>query len=144
MKKKPLVKSVMTPFPYSIDRNEPVEIAEKMMKEHEIRHLPVTEQGKLVGVITRQDVKRAMVFGQNAVSKEECLVKNICEEEPYIVDLYEPLENVVINMAEKHVTSALVVKKGKLVGIFTVADACRFLGKLLRSPFSSGNDDMAA
>jgi len=39
--------------------------------------------------------------------------------------------------------SALVVRKGKLVGIFTVTDACRVLGEILKGRFDGGDDDVA-
>jgi hypothetical protein len=46
-------------------------------------------------------------------------------------------------MAEHCLDSALVVKDGRLAGIFTVSDACRQFGRLLRSLFPPGGDDAA-
>jgi CBS domain-containing protein len=53
----PQLKNVMTPFPYSVDVEAPVDEAERFMREHKIRHLPVMEKGVLKGVITDRDIK---------------------------------------------------------------------------------------
>ncbi len=62
----------------------------------------------------------------------------------YVVELSEPLDIVVLHMARQRIDSALVVKNERLVGIFTMTDACRFLGGLLRSLFPRGQGDDAA
>jgi len=40
------------------------------------------------------------------------------------VDLNTPLDRVLYEMADRQVDATLVVRKGKLVGVFTVMDAC--------------------
>ena len=52
MKEIPQVKSVMTPFPYSIDLHEPLARARAIMTEHGFHHLPVMREGELVGVVS--------------------------------------------------------------------------------------------
>ena len=47
-------------------------------------------------------------------------------------------------MAEQRMGSALVVRRGKLVGVFTVTDACRLLAAWLRERFPDpAGDDVA-
>ena len=60
MNRIPPIKAVMTPFPTSIDIADSLQAALAMMQEHEIRHLPVTEQGQLVSVITDRDIRLAI------------------------------------------------------------------------------------
>ena len=60
------------------------------------------------------------------------------------MELSEPLDVVLRRMVQANVESALVVKEGRLVGIFTRTDACRCFGELLRSLFPRGHDDDAA
>jgi CBS domain-containing protein len=43
-------------------------------------------------------------------------------------------------MAERRIGSAIVVKGDKLVGIFTVTDACRALADVLKIPDSESDD----
>ena len=140
MKAIPPIKAVMTPFPYWIEIDAPVASAREMMTRQAIRHLPVMERGRLVSVLTEKDVARPQ---QSSDSKWR-LVRDVCEIEAYVVGLSEPLDRVLLHMAQNHVGSALVVKDGKLAGIFTVTDACRSYGNLLRSLFPAGGDDEAA
>lgn len=47
----------MTPFPYSVDANASVDKALQFMRQHKIRHLPVTEDGVLAGIVSDRDIK---------------------------------------------------------------------------------------
>jgi acetoin utilization protein AcuB len=143
MKHIPLMKSVMTPFPYSIDSNATIREAQAMMADHDIRHLPVKNDGKLVSVITDRDIKLA-THATVERSIGELRVRDLCVAEAYIVDLTERLDSVLLRMAQRHIGSVLVAKNGKLVGIFTTTDACRNYGEYIRSLFPTGNGHDAA
>ena len=54
----PAVKTVMTPFPYSVHPDAPVAEARALMRRHGIRHLPVLRDHALVGIITEADFVR--------------------------------------------------------------------------------------
>lgn len=143
MKHVPLMKSVMTPFPYSIDINATIREAQAMMSDHDIRHLPVKDNGELVSVISDRAIRLAT---QASVERsiDQLRVRDLCEAEAYIVDLTERLDSVLLRMAQRHIGSVLVAKNGKLVGIFTTTDACRCYGEYLRSLFPTGNGHDAA
>ena len=53
----PSLASAMTPFPYSVDVEAPVDEALRFMREHRIRHLPVIDGGKLAGLVSDRDIK---------------------------------------------------------------------------------------
>jgi acetoin utilization protein AcuB len=138
MRRIPNIKAVMTPFPYSIEIERPLRDAVAMMREHDFRHLPVVDDGRLVGVLSER------LLGQAAGSaREDARVRDAPMAEAYVVGLDERLDNVVLAMAERHLGSALVVREGRVVGIFTSTDACRHLGEVLRSDFPVGGDDVA-
>lgn len=139
----PSIKAVMTPFPYAVDIDDPVTKAEDIMSEHGLRHVPVEESGKLVGVATHRDIALLVNPALDVKSRARIKVRSVCAREPYVVDLNTPLADVLLEMAGRHIGSALVVRKGKLVGIFTVTDACRVLGEMLKGRFDSGDDDVA-
>ncbi len=143
MRHVPLIKSVMTPFPYSIAMDARIEDAQAMMAEHDIRHLPVKESGKIVSVISDRDIRLTLQSGSQR-DKDSLRVRDVCVHETYIVELNERLDSVLLHMARYHIGSALVVKNGKLAGIFTTTDACRCYGEYLRSLFPTGNGHDAA
>jgi CBS domain-containing protein len=140
----PPIKAVMTPFPYSVSLDDPAEKAGEMMTAHEIRHLPVVDDGRLVGVVTRRELE---VAGQPALAgglERPLAVRDLCREGAcLVVDFDEPLDNVLLRMAERHLDSALVVRQDKLVGIFTVTDACRGFAEALRADRPAAGDDAA-
>ena len=132
----PMVKSVRSPFPYSIDCHESLEQAAAMMESHAIRHLPVMERGELVGVVSARDLSRA--------TKSDRQVEDVAHLEVYVVDLSTPLDRVLLHMARGHIDAALVVKKERLVGIFTLTDACKQFSDCLQAILPSGKGDEAA
>lgn len=141
MKRIPTIKSVMTPFPYSIGIDQPLAAAVEMMKEHGFRHLPVVEGEQLIGVLSERLVREASERARQTDSAPS--VRDAPILEAYVVDLDARLDNVVLAMADRHLGSALVVKDGRLAGIFTSTDACRCLGEYLQSEFPVGGDEVA-
>jgi CBS domain-containing protein len=131
MKGRPLLKDVMTPFPYSIDVEAPVVEAVRVMREHKIRHLPVTEKGALKGLVSDRDIKLMVGPDFAHPSAHELKVRDAMVDECYTVDLAAPLGSVLEHMAVNHIGSAVVTRKGKLAGVFTSTDACRAFSEYL-------------
>jgi CBS domain-containing protein len=52
------VESVMTRDPITIDVDQPLERAEQLMSQHQIRRLPVCENDRPIGMITQADIAR--------------------------------------------------------------------------------------
>jgi len=131
VKRNPQVIAFMTPFPYSIDVDAPLEEAHALMREHRFHHVPVTSNGAIVGVITDRDIK--LILGPDCGSPDETqlTVRDAYVEKPCVVPASMPGARVARIMAEGHIGSAIVTKHDKLVGIFTVTDACRALADVL-------------
>jgi acetoin utilization protein AcuB len=140
MRRIPQIKSVMTPFPYSIVPDDSLTDVRRMMNTHGIRHRPVKEGNALIGVITDRDIR--LVSG--AQPDHERKVRDAYIPHAYTVELREPLDNVLLHMAAHHIGSAIVTKNSKLVGLFTVTDACRCFGEFLRDQLLPGQGDDAA
>lgn len=135
MKGIPTIKSAMTAFPYSVDVNAPIGEAQEFMREHRIRHLPVTKEGILAGVVTDRDIKLLLGPDFDYPEPQELKVGDAMVEQAYVVDLSTPLESVLSHMAEHRLGSALVTRKDKLVGVFTSSDACRAFAEFLHVQF---------
>ena len=144
MKQIPPIKAVMTAFPYSVESEQPVAKARKMMTEHGIRHLPVVKDGKLISVVTDRDIRLALRRTEAPPREGDLLVRDVRARDAFIVELTEPLDVVVLHMARDRIDAALVVKSDRLVGIFTMTDACQFLGDLLQALFPRDHGDDAA
>jgi len=151
MKRMPKIKLVMTPFPYSIELHESLAAARVMMAEHGIHHLPVSDDGHLVGVISARDVDTALAVDPDTPASGRG-IRSCYSTDIYVVGLSTPLDQVLLKMAERHIRCAVVLKGDKIAGIFTVTDACLRFADLLRSTYeptpegddNGGDDDQAA
>lgn len=134
----------MTPFPYSISETAPLEEARVFMQAKGIRHLPVTRDGVPIGIITDRDIK--LILGPDFAypDPDELTVAQVMIKDVYAVDLGERLDNVLAHMTAHHLGSALVTRKGKLVGVFTATDACRAFAEHLREEFGPSGGDLIA
>lgn len=144
MKKMPMLKTAMTPFPYSVGLDASFDKASELMGHHNVRHLPVTKDNQVVGVITDRDMTSAMHVRSQSNDSGGLSVSDLYIADPYIVSVDEPLDNVLLTMAERHIGSAIVTKAGKLVGMFTAVDACRSFGEHLREHFPQPTNDKVA
>ena len=140
----PSIGSVMTPFPYVVQVDASVLTARALMVEHNVRHVPVKDGDALVGILTDRDLKRAMDPDLGLTPKEELFVRDVFLPDAFVVELTEPLDKVLDEMVARHIGSALVVKKGRLVGIFTAIDACRVFSHHLQSLFPARTGGGAA
>jgi acetoin utilization protein AcuB len=140
----PQIISVLTPFPHSVDIDAPIHEARTFMRQFNIRHLPVTENKKLAGIITDRDIKLILGPEFDFPTEEELTVRDAYIDDAYVVDVSTPLDEVLFTMAEKHIGSALVTKQDKLVGIFTSNDACRHFAEFIRERVRTPSGDDAA
>lgn len=116
--------------PVYVDENDSMKKAMDLLKEHEIRHLPVLKDGeKLVGIVSERDIKQASPSPATALEIREIYylldkvkVKQIMTRRPYTVSPSAPIEEAALIMREKKIGSLPVIENGKLVGIITEAD----------------------
>jgi acetoin utilization protein AcuB len=99
------------------------------MHEHHIRHLPVLNGGRLVGMITERDI--ALVEGLKGVDVEALTVEEAMSTQTYSVSPDAPLDEIAREMASKKFGSAVVEQNHKIVGIITTVDICQALADLL-------------
>ena len=131
MKAIPPLQKYMTTTPHSIGKDQTLERAHQVMRDHRIRHLPVLEGGKLVGIVTERDLH--LVETLRDVDPREVLVEEAMSTHVYAVAPDTALDVVAESLAEHKYGSAVVIQNGKVVGIFTTNDACRALVELLHT-----------
>ncbi len=128
MKSVPSIEKYMTPVPHTINPKMPLKKAIEMMRENHIRHVPVLEAGKVIGILSDRDVQWASTFNE----QKETLVEEVMTPDPYTVRPYTLLDEVVFHMAEHRYGCAVISQiNGKVLGIFTATDGLRLLGEIL-------------
>lgn len=134
MKQAPRIDKYMTAMPHTIGKDIPIKKALEMMREHQIRHLPVYDGGKLVGVVTDRDIKLASSFKHSG----ELVAEDVMTPDPYTVKPDAPLGTVVSEMAEHKYGCAIVVQdNAKVVGIFTTVDGFVVLGGMIKEHYKT-------
>jgi len=132
----PTIGSVMTRAPYSVDIDLPLPAAEDMMIDEEVRHLPVTDNGALVGVLSDRDVSfLANTPGADAI-RNRLKVRDVCALNVYSVGPDQRLDEVLEQMAERRIGSVIVTEGEEITGVFTATDACRRFAEFLKKPRS--------
>lgn len=128
----PEIRRIMTPFPHAIAADAPLSEAREFLNLHRLHHLPVMDGERLVGVISDRDIKLLLGLDPDYAQRSGLQVREAMATDIYVVDLSTPLDQVLDTMVERRIGSALVTRKGRLAGVFTVTDACRELARLLR------------
>ena len=132
MKAMPKISKHMTTLPHTVNPKLSIKEAYNLMTTEDIRHLPVLESGRLVGVISDRDVKFASSFGNPST----LLVEDVMSQDVYSVHPDTELDNVVDTMSLSKFGCAVIQQENKkVVGIFTATDSLRVLAAVLRSHY---------
>lgn len=130
-----LVKDWMSKSVITADANDSMQEAMGRLKENKISMLPVIKKGKLVGVVTDRDLKRASASDATTLEVHELLflitkikVQEIMTENPVTIPFDSTVEEAAEVLLEKKISGAPVVdEKGKVIGIITKNDLFRVL-----------------
>jgi acetoin utilization protein AcuB len=135
---KRLVADIMTSNPVTVTPRNAIRTAINLMREGGYRRLPVVDRGRLVGIITDRDLRRAANspfvvreqwydnFILDHIEVGSCMTPNPLTIEP------STLIAEAARMMRNHKIGGLpVVEEGQLVGIVTETDLLDFLISLL-------------
>ena len=117
----PQIKDVMTSTPVTVEPSTTAVEAAKLMTREDVGPLPVVEGEQLVGIVTDRDlVARVLAEGRDpsSVTVGEIASSNVVAVEPS-----EDLDQALMKVAQHQVRRLPVVESGRLVGIFSEADA---------------------
>jgi acetoin utilization protein AcuB len=130
-----LVKNWMSKNVVTIEVEDSMQQAISLMKEHKIRMLPVLQRGKLVGVVSDTDLKRASASDATMLDVHEMLyliskikIKDIMTKDPITVPPDCTVEETAELLMEQKVSGVPVVDEdGKVVGVITRDDLFKVL-----------------
>jgi len=128
-----LVKDRMSVHPLTISQDESLFGAHRYMEEQNIRHLPVVDKaGKMVGVVTEDDLLKAEPSGVTLLSVWEInslltkvKVKDVMVRDVITTTEDTPIEEAAHLLLEHKIGCLPVMRDGKLVGIITESDIFR-------------------
>jgi CBS domain-containing protein len=110
----------MTAEPRSIEPSQPVLEAARLMRDEDVGSLPVTEEGRLIGMITDRDIVIRVVA--EGMKPESATVGEASSRDPVSVEPDYDLSEALQLMARHQVRRLPVVEGERLVGILAQAD----------------------
>lgn len=120
------VRELMTPTPISVSPRTPVDEARALMQQHRIRHLPVLDHERLVGMVSDRDIRLVLPSPATSLSVYEIgylltrlTVVEIMARFPITIAPDRPVTEAVRRMLANKVGALPVVAQGKVVGIVT-------------------------
>ena len=122
------VEEFTSPALITIGESENMDRALELMQEHGIRHLPVIEDKKIVGIISERDVLTHIGKDWGKMLKAEEIMNTS------ILSVYvnDNLGEVAYQLSAQKKGSAIVLDtEGNLYGIFTTTDALNALVEIL-------------
>ncbi|MBE0618150.1 MAG: CBS domain-containing protein, partial [Proteobacteria bacterium] len=133
-----LIKHLMTPDPISISPEKSVADAREIMTEKGIRHLPVMDEGRLVGLVTRSSLAQALPGLGTGLTRFEynyltssTKIREVMIPDPALGTEDMAAEEGARIMNSKRISSLVVVRDHKPVGIITDTDICEAMLELL-------------
>jgi CBS domain-containing protein len=118
------VSDAMTRSPASCEPTTPLRLVAQLMMDHECAAIPVTESGKLVGIITDRDIAcRAVALRDDAPT----LPAASCMSRPVItIEVDDTIEDAAALMEENAIHHLPVIRgDGSLAGILAQSDLGR-------------------
>ena len=130
-----LVKNWMSKTVITADENDSMNEVMGLMKEHDIGMVPVMKKGKLVGIVTDRDLKRASASDATTLEVHELLfliskikLKDIMTKDPITVPFDFTVEEAAEVLMKNRISGAPVVDQdGQIVGTITKGDLFRVL-----------------
>jgi acetoin utilization protein AcuB len=126
----PPISRYMTRQPWTIERGATLTAAHELMRAHAIRHLPVMEAGKLVGMVSQRDLH--LIETLRDADPDEVEVEDAMTEQVYVAAPLDDVAEVVDRMADRKLGSVVVMDHARVEGIFTSIDALQVLADVLR------------
>ena len=131
------VRDVMSREVHTVKRNDELAIADALMKQKRVRHLPVLdEDGKVCAVVSQRDLfrgalLRALGYGSRA---EELMLKQVAVKEAMSAEIQTtapdtPVADAARLMIERKIGCLPVIESGRLIGIVTETDFVRLVAE---------------
>lgn len=122
-----IVKEVMSKKVTTVKKDQTLAKAHDLMVKHSIRHLPVVDNKRLLGIITESDLRSA-ILQQNSSSNEDYVphskmkISDYMTEDPLTVSPETNIEDAALLIYREKIGAVPVTSNDKLVGIISILD----------------------
>jgi CBS domain-containing protein len=131
------VRDIMTTEVTTLGRNDSLQLAKDIMTLGRVRHFPVIDDGKVVGVVSQRDLYKAslgsvMKYGEKAQRAflEGIVVKEVMSDPPITIAPHASVQEAARLMMEKKIGCLPVLEGAQLVGIVTETDMLKLVAEM--------------
>lgn len=121
-----IVEQIMKTEVYTLSPKQTLDAALKLMKEKNIRHIPIVDDSeKVVGLITSHDVNNVLPSRLKIESNHNIYdtpIENFMMKDIIVGHPLDFVEDVALTFYESKISCLPIISKGKLVGIITSSD----------------------
>jgi CBS domain-containing protein len=135
--KEGVVREIMMGSPVTLKPDDTLDLANDVIALGRIRHIPVIEDGRLVGLLSERDLIGAaasQIFGLKQKSKsallKSVLIKDVMKKRVITVKPETPIKEAAHLLAEKKIGCVPVVNNGTLVGLVTTTNVLHYLEEI--------------
>lgn len=128
------VADIMTCDPVTVEPENSIAVAIRMMRKGELRRLPVVEDGRLIGVVTSGDLRR--ITGLSSILRDQSQdnflwyhipVANVMTRDPVTLTPDTSIAEAARLLVKYKIGGLPVLSGGRLVGIITTTDLLQYL-----------------
>jgi acetoin utilization protein AcuB len=124
-----LVRGRMTRDVVTVEPTTPVSEAFEMIRSNNIRHLPVVEGSRLLGVVSDRDLRLAL--GPDGAEPDGTTVADVMSADPITTSPSIPVETAAELLTTNRIGCLPVLEDDELVGILTESDLLRAFVELM-------------
>lgn len=146
-----LIKEWMATKPIVIDENTSIMKATQIMKENNIRRIPVVRDGRLIGIISDRDIKEAAPSKATSLDVHELYyllseikIRDIMTSDPIALKENDSVEKAAVIMLENRISGMPIIDDNNhVIGIITETDVFKVIVSITgayRSPIQLAFD----
>jgi CBS domain-containing protein len=135
--KEGVITEIMMGSPVTLGPEDTLDLANDVISLGRIRHIPVVDAGRLVGLLSERDLMGAAashVFGLKQKSKsallKSVLIRDVMKKRVVTVAPETSIKDAAHLMADKKIGCVPVVRDGAIVGLVTTTDILRYVERL--------------
>ena len=117
------LRDIMTRFPQTIGSDEKLLYAREMMLWGQLRHLPVVDGDRLVGILSERDIAGYQArIGESLASNPNATVSMAMQPKPKTAHPDDSVTEAAARLAADRIGCLPITEEGRLVGLVTTTD----------------------
>ena len=124
------ISRIMSEWPATVAPDNPLSEARELFETHKIHHLPVIDDGALVGILSASDFLKLHLLDEGSPSLPQARVRHVMHRNPVVINADASLRDAAEKLAVGEFHALPVIDDdAQLVGIVTTSDLLEFLLK---------------